>query len=143
VITTPAFLGSLADAETAVRLSLHVTAAAIWVGGMFALAGLLPTVRSLGEGAPKAVARAFGRIQWPAYFVLVTTGIWNTAASHPSAQSRTWDTVLSLKIAVALLAGVFAYLHQRSRSKAGLAAFGGLSGLTSLAALVLGVLLAG
>ena len=33
------------------RLFLHVTAAAVWVGGQFVMLGLLPTARQLGDGA--------------------------------------------------------------------------------------------
>lgn len=143
IARTTAVLAALAPAAAAVRLTLHVLAASIWVGGQLTVAGLLSTVRSLGEGAPKAVARAFGRLQWPAYTVLVATGIWNVAADHPGRQDSAWNAVLGAKIAVAVIAGLTAYLHQRSRSRKGLAAFGGISGLASLVALVLGVLLAG
>lgn len=136
-------VAALATAATAVRMSLHVLAAAIWVGGQFTIAGLLPTVRALGEGAPRAVARAFGRLQWPAFFVLLATGIWNVVASHPNSQTDAWNAVLGVKVAVVAIAGIAAYLHQRARTKAGLAAFGGIAGIASLAALVLGVLLAG
>jgi putative copper export protein len=136
-------IATLAPLSTAVRLSLHVLAAAIWVGGQFTVAGLLGTVRKLGEGAPKMVARAFGRVQWPAYVVLVGTGIWNVVAEHPGKQTSAWNAVLYAKIAVVFAAGLAAYLHQRSRSRAGLATYGAVSGLASLAALVLGVLLAG
>ena len=134
---------ALAPATTAIRLTLHVLAASVWVGGQLTLAGLLRAVRGFGEGAPRAVARAFGRLQWPAYAVLISTGIWNIVATHPSGQGSAWNAVLTAKIVVVVVAGLTAYLHQRSRSRAGLAAYGAVSGLASLAALVLGVLLAG
>jgi putative copper export protein len=133
----------LAPAVDAIRLTLHVLAATIWVGGQFTVAGLLPTARSFGDGAPKRIAQAFGRIQWPAYGVLLLTGIWNVAALHTHNASHAWQAVLGVKIAVVLLAGVAAFLHQRSSSKAGLAAWGAISGIASVAALALGVLLAG
>ncbi|HEV2360609.1 MAG TPA: hypothetical protein VGS21_02795 [Acidimicrobiales bacterium] len=132
-----------APALDAVRLSIHVLAATIWVGGQFTLAGLLPTLRSLGEDAPRRAARAFARIQWPAYFVLLLTGAWNIAASHPDKKGHVWNAVLGVKIGVVLLAGVAAAVHQRSKSKAMLAAFGAVASLASLAALCLGVVLAG
>lgn len=126
---------------TGIRLTIHVLAAAIFVGGQFTVAGLLSSVRGLGEGATKVVARAFGRLQWPAYALLIITGIWNVAALHTSTATHSWIIVLSIKIAAALLAGLFAVLHQRARSRAGLAANGALAGIASLVALVLGVLL--
>jgi putative copper export protein len=139
----PAMLGALANATTAVRLSLHVLAAAVWVGGQLTIAGLLPTLRRLGDDAPRKVARAFARIEWPVFALLVGTGIWNVVADDPSKQSATWNAVLGVKIGAVAVAGLAAYWHGRARTRAGLAAFGGIAGLASLAALVLGVLLAG
>ena len=132
-----------APAIDSVRLSLHVLAACLWVGGQFTVAGLLPTIRSLGADASRTIARAFGRIQWPAFAVLVLTGLWNIAADHPSTQGHVWDAVLGAKIAVVLLSGGAAYLHQRSTSRRGLAVWGAVSGVSALGALVLGVVLGG
>jgi putative copper export protein len=139
----PVVLGALANASTAVRLSLHVFAAAVWVGGQITVAGLLPTLRRLGDDAPRKVARAFARIEWPMFALLIATGIWNVLADDPSKQTSGWNAVLGAKIAVVLVAGLTAYWHGRARTRAGIAAFGGIAGLASMAALVLGVLLAG
>lgn len=134
--------GGLSSALDGIRLSVHVLAATIWVGGQFTVAGLVPTARGLGEGAPKALAQAFGRMQWPAYAVLVLTGLWNVSAVH-AGQPRSWVVVLVVKIVVVALAGVSAYLHTRSTTKRGLARWGALTALSSTAALVMGVFLAG
>jgi putative copper export protein len=139
----PVAFGALANASTAVRLSLHVFAAAVWVGGQLTVAGLLPTLRRLGDDAPNKVARAFARIEWPMFALLLATGIWNVVADNPSKQSSSWNAVLGAKIAVVVVAGLTAYWHGRARTKAGVATFGGIAGLAALAALVLGVLLAG
>lgn len=133
----------LASALTATRLSLHVLAATVWVGGQITVAGLLPTLRGLEEGATKKVAQAFGRIQWPAYGLLLITGVWNVLAVHVHKATGTWKAVLFVKIAVVLVAGLAAYIHQHSKSKAGLAIGGAVTALASVAALVLGVVLAG
>lgn len=133
---------ALANALDAVRVSLHVLAATVWVGGQLVVAGLLPTVRSLGGDASKRIARAFGRIQWPAYAVLLITGVWNALATR-GGQPSAWSTVLDVKIGVVGLAGVGAYLHQRSKSTLGLAVWGAVTAFASIGALVLGVLLAG
>jgi putative copper export protein len=132
----------LSPAIDGIRLSLHVIAAAVWVGGQFTLAGLVPAARRLGPAAPAALARAFARIQWPAYAVLLVTGIWNVSAVGTTATGA-WKAVLGVKIAVVLLAGLGAWLHSRSRSRAGVAAWGALAALSSVAALVMGVFLAG
>lgn len=125
------------------RLSLHVLAAAVWVGGQVVLAGLVPAARRLSTDAPRALARAFARLSWPAYAVLVVTGLWNIGAEHPSGQSAAWRVVLWVKIAVVVLAGLAALAHSRASKRRGLAVWGSVSGMTSLAALVLGVFLAG
>ncbi|MGH9296636.1 MAG: hypothetical protein ACRDZP_01505 [Acidimicrobiales bacterium] len=133
----------LTSAIEGVRLTLHVLAAAVWVGGQLVVAGLLPTVRSLSADAPKRIAAAFGRLQWPAYAVLIATGIWNAAAVDTGRAGSTWQTVFGVKLATVVLAGLGAFLHQRSRTKLGLALFGAIAGLSSVAALVLGVVIAG
>lgn len=132
----------LAPALDGIRLSLHILAASVWVGGQLTLAGLVPTARELGEGAARSLARAFARIQWPAYAVLLITGLWNVSATH-AGQPKAWQAVLGVKIAVVLVAGLSAFLHSRATSKAGLAAWGAATALSSVAALVLGVFLAG
>lgn len=81
-------------------------------------------------------------MQWPAYAVLLLTGIWNVAASR-AGQPRAWQVVLAVKISVVLLAGLSAYWHQRSTSRTALATWGAVTGVASLAAVALGVLLAG
>lgn len=133
----------LAPALETVRLSLHVLAAAVWVGGQLTLAGLVPALRKEGGDTTRTAARAFAKMQWPAFLVLLATGVWNVIALHPDHASGTYRAVLFVKIAIVLAAGLSAYLHQNAKSKAALGAFGGLTALFSLAALVLGVLLAG
>ena len=133
----------LAPALSGLRLSLHVLAAAVFVGGQITLAGLLPVLRPLGRDVTRAAAHAFARLQWPAYGVLLATGIWNSLATDAGSRHGAWEVVFGVKVVVAVLAGVAALLHSRSRRPLGLAVFGALAALGSLAALVLGVLLAG
>jgi putative copper export protein len=132
----------LAPAVEAVRLSLHVLAATIWVGGQLTVAGLVPTARQLSPDAPRQIARAFARLSWPAYAVLIGTGIWNVAAVGQG-QPTDWNTVLGVKIGVVTLAGIAAWLHSHARQRSQLAIWGAVTAAASIAALVLGVLLAG
>jgi uncharacterized membrane protein len=125
------------------RLVLHVFAAAIWVGGQFTVVGLLPTVRTLGEEAPKAVGRALARLLWPAYAVLVVTGFWNIGALAVGDASAAWKTVLYVKIGVVALAGTAVYLHQQAETRRATAVWGAIGAIASVAALALGVFLAG
>ena len=136
-------MSGLAPTLTTIRLGLHVLAATVWVGGQFVILGLLPTARRLDAGAPKALARAFARLSWPAYAVLVVTGFWNVSTFHFSQQTTAWQVVLWVKVAVVALAGLAAFLHSRASSKAGLAAWGAIAALSSVAALFMGVMLAG
>jgi putative copper export protein len=126
-------------AET-IRLFLHVLGATVWVGGQLTLAGLVPGLRALGPDAPRTVALRFSLIAWPAFGLLVVTGIWNIAAEPPTFGTA-YTTTLMVKIAVVALSGVSALVHTQARSKSMLAMFGALSGLSALAALFLGIML--
>ncbi len=133
----------LAPALDTVRLTLHVLAATVWVGGQIVMLGLVGPARSLGGDAPKVLARAFARMAWPAFVVLVATGIWNVAAVHYSSQDSAWKAVLMAKILVVVVAGVGTALHQRAKTKGQLALWGSVGGTASVVALVMGILLAG
>ena len=127
-----------------VRLFLHVLAATIWVGGQLTLAALLPVLRRFGADAPGVVARRFNQVAWTAFGVLIVTGIWNIVAVRSQISgSASYRTTLIVKLAVVVVSGVTAALHIRSRTARGRAVFGALTGLSALAALFLGVLLAG
>jgi putative copper export protein len=125
------------------RLILHVLAATIWVGGQFTVAGLLPTIRSLGEEAPRRVAAALGRLLWPAYALLVVTGFWNVGALDVGRASSAWKAVLIVKMVTVAVAGVAVWLHQRATSRRATAVWGAVGSLASVAAVGLGVFLAG
>jgi len=131
----------LAVSWDTVRLFLHVLAATVWVGGQLTLAALVPVLRTHGPDVPRAAARAFNRVAWPAYGILIITGIWNIAAVGPMTPS--YRATLIAKLIVVAASGITAVLHARSKSAVGLAVWGALTGLTALSALFLGVLLAG
>lgn len=132
----------LAASWDTVRLFLHVLAATVWVGGQITLAAVVPVLRRLGAGIPRAAARRFNQVAWPAFAVLIVTGIWNVIAVR-SQITGSYETTLVVKLVVVGISGVTAALHARARSAAGLAVFGALTGLSALAALFLGILLAG
>ena len=135
-------IAALAPVVDGIRLSLHVLAATIWVGGQLTVLGLLPTARRLDPAAPRQMARAFSRLSWPAFWVLVATGVWNVVAvAH--GQPTAWQVVLGVKIAIVAAAGAGAWLHGRATTRRALAGWGSVAGLASIAALVLGVFLAG
>lgn len=131
----------LAVSWDTVRLFLHVLAATVWVGGQLTLAALVPVLRLQGPDVPRAAARRFNVVAWPAYGVLLVTGAWNIAVV--GSMTATYRATLIAKLIVVAASGITALLHTRSRSTAGLAVWGALTGLTALGALFLGVLLAG
>lgn len=133
----------LAPTLTTVRLGLHVLAAAVWVGGQLVLVGLLPAARRLQVDGPRVLARAFAMMAWPAYGVLVATGIWNISTFDLSRQSTAWMAVLGVKLAVVLVAGVATFAHTRASGRVALAVWGSIAGVSSVAALFMGILLAG
>jgi putative copper export protein len=134
----------LASALDSVRLWLHVVGACVWVGGQLTLAALVPALRLAGPDVPRRAARAFNRIAWPAFGLLVVTGVWNvvavTTADHPD---TAYQVVLGAKVAVVAASGLAAWMHTRASTARGLAVWGAVTGLTALSALYLGVLLAG
>jgi putative copper export protein len=134
----------LAVSWDTVRLFLHVLGATVWVGGQLVLAALVPVLRRFGSDATGAVARRFNQVAWPAFAVLVATGIWNiAAASAQVSHDAGYRTTLIVKLVVVVISGVAAALHIRSRTARGRAVMGALTGISALAALFLGVLLAG
>jgi putative copper export protein len=127
---------------TTIRLFLHVLAATVWVGGQLTLAGLVPGLRQISPDAPRVVGRRFALIAWPAFGVLVATGIWNLLAVHPTLTGA-YGVTLMLKLIVVAISGVSAFAHGASRSQVGLAVWGALAGVSAIAAVFLGVMLHG
>lgn len=127
-------------AET-VRLTIHVLAATVWVGGQIVLGGLVPTLRRTAPDAVKPVARAFARVSWPAFAVLVVTGIWNIMAISMTEQSSDYQATVMAHVGLAVVTGIAATVHSIGRSKLAIALGGALGLLASLGALYLGVLI--
>lgn len=125
------------------RLFLHVLAATVWVGGQITLAGLVPGLRALGDDAPRTVARRFNRIAWPAFALLIITGVWNLTAVRVGDTSTAYQITLFVKLLVVAVSGISAAAHIGARSRQALAFWGAVSGLSAIGAVFLGVLLAG
>ena len=131
----------LSPTTDTIRLFLHVLAAAVWVGGQIVLAGLVPSLRRSFPDATKVAARAYARVAWPAYAVLVLTGFWNLAEVDVSNTSTEYQVTLFVKIALAVVSGAAAAVHQVGRSKLALALGGALGLLAALGAMFLGLVL--
>lgn len=123
---------------TALRLFLHVLAASVWVGGQITLAGLVPTVRKFGPEATKAAAQAFNRLAWPAFALVVVTGLWNLMATPMADFRHPW---IELKILAVVISGFGAAAHQNAKGNKAVLAIGGAAGaLGGVAAMYLGFL---
>ena len=124
-----------------VRVFLHLLGATVWVGGQLTLAGLVPGLRAVSEDAPRAVARRFAWVAWPAFGLLVVTGLWNLVAIDVTETTTRYQVTLAVKLVVVALSGVSAAAHSGVSSRAALAVWGAVSGATALGALWLGVML--
>jgi putative copper export protein len=113
------------------------------VGGQLILAALVPVLRRSGAGVVTAAARRFNQVAWTAFAVLVATGIWNIAAESDKTHHADYRTTLIVKLIAVVISGIAAALHIRAGTARGRAVWGALTGLSALAALFLGVLLAG
>ena len=121
------------------RLFLHVLAATVWVGGQLVLVALLPTVRTLGEDAPRKVARAYNNIAWPAFGVIVITGVWNLMSVPLNAIPM---GAFGVKMLFVMLSAGGALAHQlASKNKAVLAIGGAFSSIFAALALLWGIAL--
>jgi uncharacterized membrane protein len=129
-----------------IRLFLHVFAAIVWVGGQIALAVLVPVARRTGGvETTRALARRFQLVAWPAFALLIATGVWNLFAVHAGDQSSAYLTTLFVKLLLVGVSGAGALAHTllaRRRPALG-GALAGVALLAALAATFLGVLLAG
>ena len=124
-----------------VRLFLHVLSASVWVGGQIVLAGLVPSLRRTFPESTKVAARAFARIAWPAFAVVVLTGLWNLTEVSVGSTSTAYQVTLFLKITLALLSGTAAAVHQVGTSRLALALGGAIGLLSAIGAMFLGQLL--
>ncbi|MEY2475774.1 MAG: hypothetical protein QOG87_1089, partial [Actinomycetota bacterium] len=86
-------------------------------------------------------ANAFNRVAWPAFAVLVLTGVWNVVAEGDKGPS--YEHTLMLKYVLVLVSGVTAYVHAKAASRRTMALFGALTGISAVATLFVGILLAG
>ena len=123
------------------RLFLHVLAASVWVGGQVVLVGVVPTIRSSHPDATRLIAKAYGRVAWPAFALVVVTGLWNLSEIPVTDTGTDYQITLFLKITLAIVSGAAAAVHQVGTSKLALAVGGALGFLAALAAMYLGFVL--
>jgi len=127
-----------------IRLFLHVLGATVWVGGQIALGAVVPVVRKVaGPDAVRAAARRFQQVAWPAFALLLGTGVWNLFAIKAGDQSGRYLTTLFVKLILVGISGAAAASHiviARRRPALG-GALAGVALLAALGATFLGLLL--
>jgi hypothetical protein len=124
-----------------IRITLHLIAVAVWVGGQIVVAGIVPSVRRVSPEATKVMAQAFGRTAWPAFVVAIATGMWSLAVEDPADRGGEYAATFGIKIVFVVIAGVATAVHSNGKTKVALAVGGAVGLLASLIAFFLGVLL--
>jgi putative copper export protein len=123
-----------------IRLTLHILAATIWVGGMIVLGALAGPLKRAAPEALAPAARAFARLGWPAFAVLIATGIWNLMVG--SQEGSAYQSTLMAKMGLVVLSGLGAGLHTFTKNPTLKGAWGAVALLGALGAVLLGVALA-
>lgn len=131
----------LAPTADSIRLFIHVLAASVWVGGQIVLGGLVPKLRQVAPDSLKVAANAFARIAWPAFAVVVVTGMWNILDITVGDMSTEYQVSLFVHVLLAMAAAIFVVIHSVGQTKLALALGGALGLLTSLGAMFVGTLL--
>lgn len=136
-------------------LWVHVLAACVWIGGQITVAAVVPMLRGY-PGLAAQAGRRYQVIAWPAYVVLLGTGVANAANAHitwASLGSPGVGRTLVTKLGFVALSGVAAAVHaflQAPRARAGgppsaatSAILGSASLLAAVVAALYGVVIAG
>jgi thiosulfate reductase cytochrome b subunit len=86
-------------------------------------------------------ANAFARIAWPAFAVVVVTGMWNILDIKVGDMSTEYQITMFVHVLLAMAAAMFVVIHSIGQTKLALALGGALGLLTSLGAMFVGILL--
>jgi len=113
-------------------LYLHILGAAVWVGGLIVVSGLVPAIRGATDDREviRSVARRFGVISWIALTVQVTTGVLMVL-------DRVWTRSLMLKIGLVILSAMLAAWHSLASRTQPPALRGATQGVILILALII------
>jgi putative copper export protein len=128
------------DLDT-LRITLHLLAASVWLGGQVVVAALVPLLRDIAPDAPRRAAQRFARIAWPSFALALVTGVWNLLEVDVGDRSTAYHVTLAVKLCVVAVAGTAAAVHSLTPSPAMRGITGALGFVGSLAAFVFGVML--
>lgn len=136
-----------------VVLWAHIVGACVWIGGQAVMAAVIPAMRN-DSASVRVIARRYQQIAWPAFGILMITGVINLATLS-LARTDFWVTAVGhtviVKLVLVLVSGVCAAFHAfvqaprqrmaRAPSVAVSATLGGISFLSALGAALYGVVL--
>ena len=123
-----------------VRLTLHVLGATVWVGGQIVLAALAGPLRRADPAALAPVARAYAWVAWPAFVVLILTGVWMLAdMSQAGEAGEALQATLTTKLLLVALSGIGAALHTFVKTPALKGIWAAVGLVSALGAVLLGV----
>lgn len=124
------------------RVFLHLLAVAVWLGGQIVLAGLVPAVRKVAPQAMQTIAQSFARVAWPAFVVIVFTGMWGLASTDIASETSAYSATFGIKMLIVGVAVIATLIHSQGTSKAAKGIGGALGLIASLLAAYAGVLMA-
>jgi len=122
-----------------IRVTLHVLAATIWVGGQIVLVALMPTLQRKAPEAVVPAARAFAWVSWPAFAVLIITGLWSYPFGLGDELGKPFQTTMGIKLTLVILSGVGVALHTFAKHRVLKAIWGAVGLLCAVGALLFGV----
>lgn len=127
------------DMDT-IRTFFHLLGVTVWIGGQIVVGALVPALRKTGPDTTQRMAQRFNKIAWPAFIVIVFTGIWGLGENFDD-YTASGKLGLFLKLGLVTASGMLAWLHTHSEksSRKGMFAAGAL--LTALAAMLIGLAL--
>ena len=101
----------------------------------------MPSLRRAFPDSGPVIAQAFARVAWPAFAIVVVTGLWSLGEISVAETSTSYQVTLFVKILLVMTSGAAAFVHQIGQTKAALAVGGALGLLAALGATFCGLLL--
>lgn len=121
------------------RTILHLLGVTVWLGGQIVLLGVIPILREVGGDLPKRVAGAYGQVAWPAFGLIIATGIWNLLDVDLAEVSSGYNAAFGIKMLLVVATGLAAAIHQSTDKPAVRGISGGIGFVAAVAAFVLGI----
>ena len=120
-----------------IRVTLHVLAATIWVGGQIVLVALIPTLHKVAPAAVAPVARTFAWVSWPAFAVLIMTGLWSFPFGIE--MGKEFQSTMGIKLTLVIVSGLGVAAHNFASRPVLKSIWGAVGLLAAIGALLLGV----